>query len=109
MGATRGEKTGTPRVTTTKPRRCGSAGHYPMHCGTVTVRGATAEQVALADAAAVASGSGHATVTRDRTDSARWRVQQKPDAEARGGYRALGPADYDVVTNLTAEVSVSRS
>lgn len=93
----------TLRVTTTKPRRCGSVSGYPLHSGTVTLRGATPEQVALADAAA--RGEEAASVTVDAHNSARWYVRQKPDPDARGGYRSWGGADHDCVATLTDYVA----
>ncbi len=92
----------TLRVTTTKPRRCGSVSGYPLHSGTVTLRGATAEQVALADAAARTVAG--AAVSVDASLS-RWTVRQKPDPDARGGYRSWGGADHDCVATLTCYVA----
>lgn len=88
------------RLTTKKPTRCDSVSGYPLHRGTVTLRGATPEQIAAADAAARTAG---ATVTRDPHDPARWYVRQAPDADGRLG--SWGGADHYRVSCLTADVA----
>lgn len=91
------------RLTTKKPTRCDSVSGYPLHRGTITLRGATPEQVATADAAARTAG---ATVTRDPHDAARWCVRQAPRADADGGgFGSWGGADHDLVECLTADVA----
>lgn len=82
----------TVRITTTKPRRYGSTMGYALHAATVTVRGATAEQLAAADELAAS----FAGTQRDALRPGRYRVRQAPPAEGKR-YRYAAGADEDHV------------
>ena len=77
------------RVTSTKPERYATVAHYPMHRATVTVRGATDEE--LARCAAVAASEGWAQP--HTTKRGVWVVQQPYE----GRPPCAGGADHDAV------------
>lgn len=90
------------RVTTAQPTRCGTTtSGYALHRATITLRGASAEEIDRADRIACAEREG-AVVTRDPVHAARWYVRQ-----ARVGDRYLrqGGADREEVEALTRAVA----
>lgn len=90
----------TIRITTTKPRRYGSTMGYALHAATVTVRGATAEQIAVADDLAAS----FAGTQRDAMRPGRYRVRQAPLPEG-GRYAYAAGADEDHVATKAARLA----
>jgi hypothetical protein len=82
----------TPRVTITKPRRCGAAMGYALHAVVVTVRGASPEQITAADDLAAS----FAGTQRDPLQPGRYRVRQAPPPDGQP-WRMAGDADLDHV------------
>ena len=77
------------RVTSTKPKKYTTVAHYPMHRATVSVRGASEDQ--LARCAEVAAR--YPWATRSAYDPCVWEVWQRYE----GRPSCAGGADHDVV------------
>ncbi len=87
------------RVTSTKPKKYATVEHYALHRATVTVVGATVDQLDLCAAVAMREK----WATRSAADPCVWEVRQSYE----GRPSCLGPADHDAV-KLAAEEMVEE-